>query len=99
METTREKIIASARADMKDLTDSVREEWTANDGGLTWAASDVLHVASGLEDLLKMSSPSEIKEDLEKWEEYLQDGRCDSGTEADVVNIILATGYELLKVS
>lgn len=98
MENLREKIIESARSEMNSLTDSIKGEWTANDGGLTWGASDVLHVASALEDLFKMS-PVEMREQLKNWEDYRMDGRCDTGTETDVVDIILATGYELLKLN
>lgn len=61
------------------------KEWTANDGGLTWAAADVIHVGRSLDRLLESvkrgeANPIQAMDDL-------YDNLCGSmtGTEADLI--------------
>jgi hypothetical protein len=92
----RQQIEESARKEMAAVIEEL-SNWTANDGGLTWAASDVLHVARGLDDIFEMSSVDDLVRELENWESYINDGHCDTGTECNVVGIIIETCGKLLQ--
>ena len=59
----------------------IAESWTANDGGLTWAATDLLTQASAVERFLSQGD----KKGLIRWVGPDGEFNCDTGPETDLV--------------
>ncbi|MCK5319772.1 hypothetical protein KAJ61_00095 [Candidatus Parcubacteria bacterium] len=67
---------------IKEIKTDVENNWTANDGGLTMAASDVLSLANSLEKEIE-------KGERPDWVDDEEDARfnTDTGTESDLYDI------------
>jgi hypothetical protein len=71
--------ITQAFSDIDEVTSYVSEEWIANDGGLTMAASDVLALAAG--------AKKAIEEGNSKWVKW-DDLFCGTSAEQDILEVV-----------